>query len=60
MYEKGRGILPGFEGQYLVEEYGNSYNLVVLNAAEDDAGRYACDCTTLTSSAFAEIILLGK
>ena len=60
MYEKGFGILPGFEGQYVVEEYGNSYNLVVLNAEEDDAGRYDCHCATMSSLALAEIILLGK
>ena len=60
VYEKGTGILPGFEGQYVVEEYGNIYNLVVLDAAEDDAGQYDCYCATMSSSALAEIILLGK
>ena len=60
VYEKGFGIIPGFEGQYVVEENENSYNLVVINAAEDDAGQYTCHCATLVSSALAEIILLGK
>ena len=60
VYEKGTGILPGFEGQYVVEEYGNCYNLVVLNAEMDDAGRYDCYCATMSLSALAEIILLGK
>ena len=60
VYEKGTGILQVFEGQYVVEEYGNSYNLVVLNAEVDDAGRYDCYCATMSSSALAEIILLGK
>ena len=60
VYEKGFGISPGFEGQYVVEENGNSYNLVVLNADQDDVGQYTCYCPTLSSSALAEIILLGK
>ena len=61
MYEKGTGLIPGFEGHYMVEEgSGNSYNLVVLNADVDDAGQYACYCATMFSSALAEIILLGK
>ena len=60
VYEKGFGIIPGYEDQYLVEEeYANSYNIVVLNADLNDAGRYTCECSRLSSSASAEIILLG-
>ena len=44
----------------MVEESGTSYNLVVLNAESNDAGRYTCHCLTMSSSALAEIILLGK
>ena len=60
IYEKGTGILDGFEGQYLVEESGNSYNLIILNTEPNDAGRYTCNCATQSSSAVAEVILLGK
>ena len=61
VYLKGIGITSGNEGQYIVEEEsGNRYNLVALNAAQDDARRYACDCPTVSSSALAEIILLGE
>ena len=60
VYEKGFGVLPQFEGQYMVEENGKSYNLVVLNADVYDAGRYTCECASLSSSALAEIILIGK
>ena len=60
VYEKGRGILDGFEGQYLVEESGNNYNLVILNTDMNDAGRYTCYCATESSSALADVILIGK
>ena len=61
VYEKGLGIFPGYEGEYVVKEgSGNSYNLVLLNADLNDAGRYTCLCATRTSSALTEIILLGK
>ena len=61
VYEKGNGILDGFEGQYHVEEgSSNSYNLVILNTDLNDAGRYTCYCGTQSSSAFAEVILLRK
>ena len=60
MYRKGFGITPEGEGQYLVEEYGNSYsyNLVVINADLSHDGRHECE--TSSSSAFAEVILLGN
>ena len=60
VYEKSSGILDGFEGQYLLEESGSSYNLVILNTDMNDAGRYTCYCATRSSSAYAEVILLGK
>ena len=61
VYLKGIGITSGNEEHFMVEEgSGNSYNLVVLNADENDAGQYVCDCPTLSSLALAEIILLGK
>ena len=61
VYLKGIGITSENEGHYLVEEgSGNNYNLVVVNADESDAGRYECDCPTVSSSALAEIILLGE
>ena len=59
--EKEFGINPGNEGHYLVEEGSeNSYNLVILNTAVEDAGQYTCECKTLPSSALAEIVLLDK
>ena len=59
VFEKGTGILSPFEGQYGVQESGTNYNLVILNAAVDDAGQYACQCATKNTFAYAEVILLG-
>ena len=60
VYQKGIGIVPGYEEQYMVEESGNNYNLIVVNADINDAGRYTCECRTVSSSTLAEIILLGR
>ena len=60
MYVEAVAITPGGEGHYLVEGSGNSHNLVVLNAGQEDAGQYTCDCRFVSSSALAEIILLGN
>ena len=58
VYRKAFGVTSGNEGDYVVEENGNSYNIVVLNAAQDDAGQY--ECRTNSSSAFAQVVLLGN
>ena len=58
MYEKRSGITPEGDGQYVVEEYGNGYNLIVLNADASDDETY--ECKTISSFAFAEVILMGN
>ena len=55
VYNKVCGVT---EEDYAVEENGNSHNLVVLDAAMGDAGEY--ECRTNSSSAFAQVILLGN
>ena len=58
VYRKASGVTSGNEGDYVVEENGNSHNLVVLDAAMGDAGEYKCKVNS--SSAFAHVILLGN
>ena len=58
IYEKGIGILPGYEGQYVVEESGTNYNLVIINADQQDAGFHTCECASLSTSVVAAVILL--
>ena len=38
----------------------NRYSLVVIDADMEDAGQYGCHCATLSSTALAEIIMLGN
>ena len=58
VYRKASGVTSGNEEYYVVEENGNSHNLVVLDAAEDDAEQYKCKVHL--SAAFAQVILLGN
>ena len=61
VFQKRSGISPGLEGDYDIElGNGNRYSLIIINAAPGDAGRYTCFCWTVSSSALAEVILLGK
>ena len=61
VYDKRFGITPGLEGGYDVKlGDGNRYSLIIINAAPGDAGRYTCYCWTVSSSASAEVILLGN
>ena len=57
VYRKASGVTSGNEEYYVVEENGNSHNLV-LDAAEDDAEQYKCKVNS--SAAFAQVILLGN
>ena len=60
VYESWNGITDDGKGHYLVEEInGNTFNLVILNTEAEDAGQYTCQCVSPTSSAFAQVILLG-
>ena len=38
----------------------NRYSLVVIDADIEDAGQYGCHCGTLSSTALAEMIMLGN
>ena len=53
VFKKRLGITPGNEGQYMVDESEERYNLVVLNTEVNDAGQYECQCGSLTSSSSA-------
>ena len=57
IFRKDEGIVPGLEEYYAVV---GSYNLVALNASENQAGQYECECGTLFQSVLAEMILLGN
>ena len=60
VYESWSGITDDGEGHFLVEKInGNIFNLVILNTEAEDAGQYTCQCVSPTSSAFAQVILLG-
>ena len=38
----------------------NRYSLVIIDADMEDAGQYGCHCATLSSTALAEMIMLGN
>ena len=54
------GVYPHFEREYAFSEANNAYSLIVLGAESDDAGQYMCNSLVHTSSAYAEIIMLGN
>ena len=59
VYQDRLGVLPEYENEYYVEPNSPSHNLVILNADQNDAGRYTCLCSTRSSSALAEVIIIG-
>ena len=58
--ESVSGVYSVFENKYALTNQGNTYTLTLMNAALTDAGQYNCNSPPKSSTAYAEIIMLGK
>ena len=54
------GVYDTFKDKYTLTNQGTTYTLTLMNGVLDDAARYGCNSQYHSSTAYAEIIMLGN